>query len=78
MQAQWPIQQTLPYDQQWQGSVMGQGSSRHLLAVEAFAPSMSQSAVSHTGNDGRPDWVRYVTHWLLAWPCTSVHAVRMY
>lgn len=60
LQSQWPMQQhSLLPDHQWQGSVMGTGSSRHLMAVDALAPAMSQGALGGGGNAGRPDWVRY-------------------
>ncbi len=59
LQTQWPIQQhSLLPDHQWQGSIMGQGSSRHLMAVDALAPAMSQGALGGGGKAGRPDWVR--------------------
>lgn len=60
LQSQWPVQQhSLLPDHHWQGSVMGPGSSRHLMAVDAMAPAMSQAALGGGGNAGRPDWVRY-------------------
>ncbi|DBA67374.1 hypothetical protein WJX79_009569 [Trebouxia sp. C0005] len=61
LQSQWPVQQhSLLPDHHWQGSVMGPGSSRHLMAVDAMAPAMSQAALGGGGNAGRPDWVRTV------------------
>ncbi len=69
LQSQWPMQQhSLLPDDQWQGSVMGTGRSRHLMAVDALAPAMSQGALGRGGNAGRPDWVRY-TPWHLWHSC---------
>lgn len=59
LQSQWPMQHSLPQDHQWQGSIMSQGSSRHLLAVDALAPAESQWTLGGPGGD-RPDWVRTV------------------
>ena len=59
LQSQWPLQQALTLDQGWQGQVMGQGSGRHLLAVNALAPAMVQpGALTAPPHPARPDWVR--------------------
>lgn len=71
LQSQWPMQQTLPTDQ-WQGSVMAQGSGRHLLAVDAFAPSMSQGAIGGSGSPGRPDWVRTLGN-IIGWSSSGFY-----
>lgn len=58
LQVHWPLQQALTLDQGWHEQVMGQSSSRHLLAVDAVAPAMMQAALAADPNQGRPDWVR--------------------
>jgi len=74
LQSQWPMQQhSLLPDHQWQGSIMGPGSSRHLMAVDALAPAMSQGALGGGGNAGRPDWVRCTPwHSCLLQACSDV------
>ena len=59
LQSQWPLQQALTLDPGWQGQVMGQSSSRHLLAVEPLAPASVKGALQAAPNQSRPNWVRW-------------------
>lgn len=58
LQSQWPLQQTVTLDRGWQGQVMGQGSNRHLLGIDALAPVSVQGDLQAVPNQARPDWVR--------------------